>query len=158
MANKPKTKEEAPEAQLSGFKIPAYQLSFFRRTLGMEKLGTEDAKVRNHFVFNTLVPLLEKIDKDVAEIRDQYAERNPATGQIKITEKGEIDYGDNAKVSFEKFNDLMGESVFVPIEEPQVFMHIFDLFLNTKYQMNEEETTIFQEIVETLKAVNPNAK
>lgn len=146
-----KTKEET--GTLSGFNLPAYQLSFFRRTLGMERLGAEDAKVRNHFVHNFLVPLLEKIDLKVAEIRDKYAERNPATGQIKLNEQGEIDYGANNTVSFNEFNDLMSETVFVPIEERDVFLHIFDLFLNTKYQMNEEETVIYQQIVETLKAV-----
>lgn len=150
---KDKTTEKKPEAQLSGFNLPAYQLSFFRRVLGMERLEAEDAKVRNHFVFEFLVPLLEKIDKRVGEIRDKYAERNPATGQIKTTDRGEIDYGDNAKVSFEAFNDLMGESVFVPIENRDVFLHVFDIFLKTKYQMNEEETVIYQQIVETLKAV-----
>lgn len=147
------TPEKKNEGQLSGFALPAYQLSFFRRVLGVEKLSAEDAKVRNHFVFNFLVPLLEAIDKRVGEIRDKYAERNPATGQIKVSPEGGIQYGENSKVSFEAFNDLMGETVFVPIEEREVFLHIFDLFLNTKYAMNEEETVIYQQIVETLKAV-----
>lgn len=152
--DKGEIKQEAnQDGVLSGFNLPAYQLSFLRRVLGTERLGAEDAKVRNHFVFEFLVPLLEKIDVSVAEIRDKYAQRNPATGQIKVTEKGQIDYGENDAVSFKEFNDLMGKNVFVPIENRDVFLHIFDLFLNTKYLMNEEETVIFQQIVETFKAV-----
>lgn len=151
--SKTETTNKEEKGQLSGFSLPAYQLSFLRRVLGMEKLPPEDAKVRNHFVFELLVPALEKIDVRVAEIRDKYAQRNTATGQIKVTDKGEIDYGENATVSFNEFNDLMGESVFIPLENKDVFMHCFSLFLNTKYGMNEEETVIYQQIVETFKAV-----
>lgn len=152
MAEKNKKEEKVEQGQLSGFNLPAYQLTFFRRVLGMERLGAEDAKVRNHFVFEFLVPILNKIDVQVGEIRDKYAMRN-ANGSIKVTEDGAIDYGENDKVSFKAFNNLMEENVFVPIENQEVFRHIFDLFSNTKYQMNEEETTMFNDIVNVLKVI-----
>lgn len=153
--NKTKGEIKQDEKNLSGFYLPAYQVVFLRKVLGTERLPKDDAQVRNHFVFNILVPVLNKIDLKIAEIRDKYATRLP-NGQVKVNPETGIDYGENSEVSFRAFDDLMKEKVFIHIEDMSLFGHIFGIFFNTNYPMGEEDTTIYNEIVEVLKAVeNP---
>lgn len=138
--------------ELSALVLKGFELVFFRRHLGLERVVPEMAKMRNDYLFNVLVPALNEQDIKIAETRNKYAKRLPS-GQLKTLEDGMIDYGDDKQLARNEFEKIIGENVILPVHNKEEFATIRSIFNGLKQELNEDETIIYLEVVKKLNAV-----
>ena len=138
--------------ELSALVLKGFELVFFRRHLGLEKVVPEMAKVRNDYIFNILVPALNDQDIRIAGTRNKYAKKT-ASGQLRTLENGMIDYGEDTQVARAEFEAIIGENVILPVNNKEEFATVRGIFQALKQELNEDETIIYLEVVKKLNAV-----
>lgn len=139
--------------QLSALVLKGYELVFFRKHLGMERVVPELGKVKADYINNVLKPELEKIDTQVSEMREAYAERTPA-GKLKTNEAGEIQYGDKTAEIRAKFGDIIGVDVILPIHDKAQFLTVRDIFNGLKQELDEDDTNVYLQVTAKLNSVD----
>lgn len=144
--------ENKPNNNLSALVLKGYELVFFRRHLGMEKVTPEIGAKRNKYLDDVLIPALNEVDNRVRQVREQMAERLP-NGGFKTNPDGEIQYGDKEKEARQKFEDIISGDVILPVNDKEQFSLCRGIFANLKQELNEDDTNIYLKVAEKLNAV-----
>lgn len=154
MKNKTANKEKAVVP--SALVLQGFELVFYRKTLGLERVSPELGKMRGEYIKDILMPELEKIDEKINSMREAYALKNPAGG-FKTKEDGTIDYGDQEVVVRNEFFKIIGEDVMLPLIDKAQFLTMRDIFVGTKQEFDEDDTKVFLVVADKLKSLEIRA-
>lgn len=132
--------------------LQGFELVFFRKHLGMERITPELGKMRGEYIKDVIMPELEKIDEKINSMREAHALKNPAGG-FKTKENGEVDYGENEAKVRQEFFEIIGKEVMLPINDRALFLTMRDVFAGTKQELDEDDTKVFLSVLAKLNNV-----